>query len=152
MREQDGLIGESSIMNKWLIILAVFIFTGSSVCPAAEVIVESPRQIPVVKDVDVVVVGGASAAVEAAVAAAESGAKVFLLAPRPYLGDDICGTMHLWLEKDERPLTELATKVFAPPPKLSLSLQHEGRDPRALDLTYKSSLPRPTTHPPPKTS
>ena len=60
-----------------------------------EVIVESARQIPIVKDVDVVVIGGASAAVEAAVAASESGANVFLLAPRPYLGDDICGSMHL---------------------------------------------------------
>ena len=53
--------------------------------PSAAVI-ESARSIPVVAEVDVVVVGGSTGAVSAAIAAKEAGAKVFLLAPRPYLG------------------------------------------------------------------
>ena len=52
-------------------------------------------ELPVVQDVDVVVAGGSSAAVAAAVAAKEAGATVFLAAPRPYLGEDLAGTLHL---------------------------------------------------------
>ena len=58
---------------------------------AVPVVAESPRKIPVAYDVDVVVVGGSSAGVAAAVAAAKGGAKVFLAAQRPYLGEDMCG-------------------------------------------------------------
>ncbi|KPL20524.1 MAG: hypothetical protein AMJ75_11645, partial [Phycisphaerae bacterium SM1_79] len=76
---------------------------------------ESARHIPVAYDVDVVVVGGTSGGVTAAVAAAEHGAKVFLAAERPYLGEDICGTYRLWLEPDEVPISPLAKKVFAEP-------------------------------------
>ena len=56
----------------------------SNVAFSAEKIVnESARGIPVVYDVDVVVVGGSSAAVGAAVEAAGRGATDFLAAPRP---------------------------------------------------------------------
>ncbi|MBN1510208.1 MAG: FAD-dependent oxidoreductase [Sedimentisphaerales bacterium] len=79
-------------------------------------VLESARQIPVLHDIDVVVVGGASGAVAAAVAAAENGAKVFLAAPRPYLGEDLCGTYRLWLEPDEEPTSPLAMAMFAEPP------------------------------------
>lgn len=46
----------------------------------------------VLGDVDVVVAGGTSAGVEAAIHAAKAGAKVFIVAPRPYFGEDIAGT------------------------------------------------------------
>ena len=52
-------------------------------------------ELSVVQDVDVVVAGGSSAAVAAAVAAKQAGATVFLAAPRPYLGEDLAGTLHL---------------------------------------------------------
>ena len=52
-------------------------------------------ELPVVQDVDVAVAGGSSAAVAAAVAAKEAGATVFLAAPRPYLGEDLAGTLLL---------------------------------------------------------
>lgn len=78
-------------------------------------VTESARDIPVAYDVDVVVVGGTSGGVAAAVAAAQNGAKVFLAAERPYLGDDICGTYRFWLEPDEVPTSQLAKKVFAEP-------------------------------------
>jgi flavin-dependent dehydrogenase len=79
------------------------------------VVNESARDIPVAYDVDVVVVGGSSGGVAAAVAAAQNGAKVFLAAQRPYLGEDICGTYRLWLEPNEVPKSQLAKKVFAEP-------------------------------------
>lgn len=75
---------------------------------------ESARKIPVAYDVDVVVVGGSTGAVAAAEAAAKTGAKVFLAAPRPYLGDDMCATMRLFLEKGEKPLNALGSAIFNP--------------------------------------
>ncbi|MHC4326430.1 MAG: FAD-dependent oxidoreductase, partial [Planctomycetota bacterium] len=82
---------------------------------------ESARDIPVAYDVDVVVVGGTSGGVAAAVAAAQSGARVFLAAQRPYLGEDICGTYRLWLEPDEEPRLPLAKKIYAEPAVSSLA-------------------------------
>jgi len=76
---------------------------------------ESARDIPVAYDVDVVVVGGTSGGVAAAVKAAEEGAKVFLAASRPYLGEDMCGTYRLWLQPGEEPTSPLAKKLFAEP-------------------------------------
>jgi flavin-dependent dehydrogenase len=74
---------------------------------------ESERKIPVVHDVDVVVVGGSTGAVAAAQAAAAKGASVVLVAPKPYLGEDMCATLRLWLDKDEQPATDLARKVYS---------------------------------------
>ena len=71
---------------------------GACAAVCGSVVVESARDIPVVQDVDVVVVGGTSAGVTAAVAAKEAGASVYLVAPRPYLGEDIAGTLRLALE------------------------------------------------------
>jgi len=73
---------------------------------------ESARRIPIAYNVDVVVVGGSTGAVAAAVAASGKGARVFLAAPRPYLGEDMCGTMRLWLEPGEEPSTPLAKALF----------------------------------------
>ena len=61
----------------------------------AGTVVESAREIPVAAEVDVLVVGGTSAGVSAATAAAKCGASVFLAAGFPYLGEDIAGTLEL---------------------------------------------------------
>ena len=53
---------------------------------------ETSRDIPFLEETDVIVVGGSSGAVAAAVAARRAGSDVFLIAPLPYLGDDICGS------------------------------------------------------------
>ncbi|MDF1752098.1 MAG: FAD-dependent oxidoreductase [Verrucomicrobiales bacterium] len=79
---------------------------------AQEAIMESAREIPVAYDVDVVVVGGTTGAITAAVEAAEQGASVFLAAPRPYLGEDVAGTLRLWLEKDVKPESDLEKALF----------------------------------------
>jgi flavin-dependent dehydrogenase len=100
----------------------------SSVPAVCERVVnESARNIPVSFDVDVVVVGGTSGGVAAAVAAAQNGAKVFLAAERPYLGEDISGTYRLWLEQGEEPKTELTKKIFSRSPVTPMQVK------RALD-------------------
>ena len=67
--------------------LAIISFFGTrSVMAETPMVLESGRDIPVVYEVDVVVIGGSTGAVAAAVQAAQSGATVFLAAPRPYLG------------------------------------------------------------------
>jgi flavin-dependent dehydrogenase len=92
---------------------------------------ESARNIPVAYDVDVVVIGGSSGGVAAAVEAAQNGARVFLAAQRPYLGEDICGTYRLWLELDEVPTSPLAKKVFAEPAVSSLARN-------GIEFTYET--------------
>ncbi|MEW6354954.1 MAG: FAD-dependent oxidoreductase [Planctomycetota bacterium] len=107
------------------------------------VVKESSRDIPVAYRVDVVVVGGSTGAVAAAVAAAENGAKVFLAAPRPYLGDDMCGPLRLWLHKDETPTSPLAEKLFAAEPQTDESFNADA----LLDFTYKADKPSSGKHP-----
>ena len=74
------------------------LLTGVALAVEPVALKEAARQIPVAAQVDVVVVGGGSAACAAAAEAAQAGAKVFLIAPRPYLGDDLAGRLRLWLE------------------------------------------------------
>ncbi|MCX5637160.1 MAG: FAD-dependent oxidoreductase, partial [Planctomycetota bacterium] len=101
------------------------VFTGWK--PVPQAVNESARDIPVAYDVDVVVVGGTSGGVAAAVGAAQKGAKVFLAAQRPYLGEDLCSTYQLWLEPGEKPSLPLARKIFAQLPPTPMQIK------RALD-------------------
>ena len=84
---------------------ALWAVLGGSGGPAAAadgaeppMVAESQRGVPVVGEVDVVVVGGTSGAVAAACEAARGRAKVFLITPYAYLGDDLCATRRLWIE------------------------------------------------------
>ena len=79
---------------------------------AAGTLNESARDIPVAFEADVVVVGGNTWSVTAAVAAAQAGASVFLAAPRPYLGDDLAGTLRLRLEAGQELDDPLAARFF----------------------------------------
>ena len=106
---------------------------------AAETVNESAREIPVAYDVDVVVVGGGTGAVSAAIAAAEDGAKVFLAAPHPYLGEDMTATLRLWLEEGEEPTSPLAKKVFG-------DLVEPFMDPSRLEFTYEADAPSAAIH------
>ena len=99
---------------------------------------ESARRIPVAYSVDVVVVGGSAHAVAAATAAARSGARVFLAAPRPYLGEDLCATLRLELEPGSKPTSQLGRKIFAAPDGIVL----RGGTP----FTYKTSVPSAAKH------
>ncbi len=94
---------------RFSVIAAVFLpLTANS----EETLIESAREIPVAYDVDVVVVGGTSGAVSAAVEVAKSGSSVFLAAPRPYLGEDVAGTLRLWLDDGEKAISPLEKALF----------------------------------------
>ena len=80
--------------------------------PAANTIIEQSKRIPVAYDADVVVVGGSSAGVAAACEARRSGASVFLISDRPYVGVDLCAHQRLWLEPGEEPTSELDKVIF----------------------------------------
>ncbi len=89
---------------------------------AADEVQESARAIPVVCEVDVLVVGGSTGGVAAATSAAEAGAKVFLAAERPYLGDDMTATLRLWQQPGDQCDTSLAQQLFADPEQKDKSL------------------------------
>ncbi|MDA3923184.1 MAG: FAD-dependent oxidoreductase [Kiritimatiellae bacterium] len=79
-------------------------------------VVEPAKQLKLVQDVDVVVVGGSSGAVAAACKAKESGASVFLVAQRPFLGEDMAATYRLRLSETEDTRCALLKPIFAPEP------------------------------------
>ena len=102
-------------MNKFISTSVVFM-VGAAFSVAfgktQKTIVESARQIPMAGEADVVVVGGTTAGVAAALAAKEAGASVWLLAERPYLGDDMAGTLQLALPEDVEPKEPLAEALW----------------------------------------
>lgn len=102
---------------------------------------QSARDLPVAAAVDVVVVGGSTGAVSAAVASAKAGAKVFLVAPRSYLGDDMTATLRLWLEEDERPESPLARAIFD---DREAGLGQP--DPNRIPFTYEADRPSAERH------
>jgi flavin-dependent dehydrogenase len=83
---------------------------------AAEFVHQSSRQIPIAREVDLVVVGGNLGAVAAATEAAKEGVRVLLVGSRPYLGEDLCATMRLWLDEEEAPAGELTRQIFSDRP------------------------------------
>jgi hypothetical protein len=86
----------------------------------------------------VVVVGGSTHAVAAAAAAARNGAKVFLAARRPYLGEDLCATLRLERTPGKKPTSELERKIFAAPDGI---VWRSG-----TPFTYKTSVPSAAKH------
>lgn len=87
---------------------------------------QSKRDIPVAYEVDVLIVGGSTAGVAAAVAASKQGARVFVAAQETYLGEDICANFRYW-NGDQN--TELGKKLFGDgqptPMHVKRTLDHE---------------------------
>ena len=98
-----------------LVALASTLTAGISSAKDPAAIEESVRAIPVLADVDVVVVGGASHGVAVAAQIAAGGGAVYLVAREPYLGEDICATRRLWLQTNEIPATALGQALFPSP-------------------------------------
>ncbi len=96
-------------------------------------VVEPARKIPLAKETDVLVVGGSSAAVAAALAAKSAGADVYLAAPRPYVGDDIAGTLRLSLNDGENPDSGLERALWLD-------------DTTCLPFTYSADAPSVAPH------
>jgi len=109
----------------------------------APAVVESARGLPLVADVDVVVVGGSTGACAAAIEAARAGASVFLAAPRPYLGEDVCATKRLWLEAGDDARDPLVQTLFSDPGVQPVP----GPDPRAMAFSYEVDLQAAERHP-----
>ncbi len=127
-------------MNRCLTLSLSFASLCSAAIGGTPQVTESAREIPVAYRVDVVVVGGSTGAVAAAVEAARGGAKVFLAAPRPYLGEDMAGTLRLWLEEGEVPASPLARQLFTGQRERTAHLGN------VLPFTYKADLPSPARH------
>ena len=95
--------------------LILGIAAGIAAVGGAETVREPARELPLIEDVDVAVVGGGFAAASAALAAKEAGANVFVVMPRQNPGDDIASTRRLWLDaRDEIATGGLADTVFPP--------------------------------------
>ncbi|MFZ5428657.1 MAG: FAD-dependent oxidoreductase [Bacteroidota bacterium] len=92
----------------------VLIFNASPATEPGEYTagLQSARLIPVAYETDIAVIGGTTAAIAAAVTARKQGASVFLAAPEPYLGEDICGTYQLWADARIAGETALGAKLF----------------------------------------
>jgi hypothetical protein len=119
--------------------------------PDTGYVVENERQIPVIAEVDIVVIGGASAAVSAAGAASRAGSRVFLAAPLPYLGDDICGSFRIVCGKDESPDNALSRRLFLQtknptPLYIKTELENELLD-NDVDFLYSSYVTNILTDP-----
>ena len=115
-----------------------------SAMPDEQFCYEGERKIPLLSEVDLVVVGGSSRAVAAASAAARSGCRVFLVCAYPYLGEDICGA-HLYdLRSGETLQTPLAQKIFSgkqrpTPLQVKKTLEDELID-QQVDFLYSSMV------------
>ncbi|GAB3752386.1 FAD-dependent oxidoreductase [Microlunatus parietis] len=59
------------------------------------------RELPVLRDTDLVVVGGSLSGVAAALGAAGTGARVCLVESSTYLGREVTGSLRLWLSRDD---------------------------------------------------
>ncbi len=103
-------------MKQILLIFAVLFF-GSLVVAEDKYIEISSRKVPIAAEVDLLVVGGEVADVAAAVEASKAGAKVLLVSPYPYLGDDLTATLQLWNDRDAvaKANDELLTKIYDDP-------------------------------------
>ena len=119
---------------------AVLVFAAASAY-GGDFALESPREVPVAYETDVVVVGGSTGAVSAAVAAAESGSRVFLAAPYPYLGDDMTATLRLWLEEEEQPSSPLSKQIFSDTYETPCRL-----NPDAVKFSYRADRPSAGIH------
>ena len=97
------------LLLSFLLLVTAF-YTAISVEPGE--IFQSKREIPVIHSVDVLVIGGSTAAVSAAVSAAEQGAEVFLVAPKPYLGEDLCATLRLQIDENRALNTKIEKQIF----------------------------------------
>ncbi len=75
-------------------------------------VTESARELPVAREVDVVVVGGGCGAVAAAQTAGRMGVRVMLVTSYDTLGEDLAGTLRLWATGEEVDSSPLMKALF----------------------------------------
>jgi hypothetical protein len=108
-RSATGFHVRARFLRPSLLLLVAGLVSTASAQPLVN---QSARGVPLVDEVDIVVVGGSTGAVAAAIEAASAGAEVYLVAPYPYLGEDMTATLRLWLEEGEVPTDPLAVQIF----------------------------------------
>lgn len=134
---------------KRLLFLVLFCFSGVLVFAQEKYITISERQIPIAYEVDVLVVGGSTGDVAAAIESQKAGAKTMLITQHPYLGEDLTATLNLWLEPGEKLDDPFAATIFndpnrgLPTPPALLVLQASNRIP----FTYKIEQQIDKAHP-----
>lgn len=101
-----------SLFAVWAMLVGGLCVTSGS----AATLVAPQTSVPLIQDVDVVVVGGTCGAVAAAEAAAKAGAKVFLATPHAALGEDVAGTLRVWAGESEVRSSELMKALFSGTP------------------------------------
>lgn len=130
-----------SVMKKLATIL-LFFLAGFTIF-GTQLATRLNGSIPVLDNVDVVIVGGTSGGVQAAVSAAKAGARVFLICERSFAGEDICSTYRLWLEPDESPITTLAKEAFKP---VEDNASFKKSDLALVPFTYNADKPSAKPH------
>ena len=107
---REYLVLRLSFVISLLIILSTSNLANAQ--PSSAYLYQSEREIPVVKEVDVIVVGGTVPAVTAAISAAGEGAEVFLIEQKSYLGEDMTATLRLERTGSSTPPTEIGRNIF----------------------------------------
>ena len=123
-----------------LIAAAFCIAGGVAQGDGAETIVEGAREIPVIEETDVLVVGGTFGGVTAAVAAKQAGADVFLVSPRWQLGEEMSTPRRLWSDPSaEGASDDGVADVFPPERRIPYTYAYS-RDPAASHSDNNSLL------------
>ena len=138
-------------MKKYIFLFLCVLVVSNSLQAEDRFITVADREVPIVEDVDLLVVGGDTASVIAAVEASRQGAKVLLLTHLPYLGDDMAGTLRLWVdpEKKANATDPLVRTLYNDPypnrplPTMADLLESE----KKLPFTYKILEPIDPMHP-----
>ena len=134
---------------KRLLPLAFFILFAAATAAQEKFVTVSERQLPIAYEVDVLVVGGSTGNIAAAIEAQKAGADTMLITHRPYLGDDMTATQQLWLSPGEELTDPLAAAIFndgnrgAPVAAATAMLKAEGKIP----FTYTVAEPIDPIHP-----
>ena len=128
-----------------------FVFSSMTeilVCGQEKVVSVSDRNIPIVENVDLLVIGGSTEKIAAAVEAANAGANVLLVTPFSYLGDDLAGTLDLSAVSNaaDDPLVQELCTDSAPNGPVGTSLRLL-QNTKKLFFTYKIEEPIDPLHP-----
>lgn len=103
--------------HRWKIIPILFFLIANIQPIIAEdfqqkFVFQSERKIPIVKTVDVLIIGGTVPAVSAAINAAKNKTSVFLVASYSYLGEDMCAPLRMERDPSQKPITEIEKQIF----------------------------------------
>lgn len=125
--------------------ISIFIF-GVIAAPnvSADWVAETPGELPVVGEYDVVIIGSGTGAVAAAVEAADLGASVFLASPYPYLGEDMTATLRMMRDPNTKIEDPLAALIFNDSPGSFESIPKLNAP--LLKFKYESSIPSSPVH------